>query len=99
MGTMEMLREQVNIWGLTAAEFVALMGGHSIGNMHVSRSGFNGSWTADPTTLDNSYFINLLNESWEPTVSPGGYYKAHGKELYMLNTDLLLRDDPEFAAL
>jgi catalase-peroxidase len=97
--TMEMLREQVNIWGLTAAEFVALMGGHSIGSMHVSRSGFNGSWTADPTKLDNSYFVNLLGETWEPTVSPQGYYKAHGKDLYMLNTDLLLRDDAEYLAL
>lgn len=31
---------------------VALIGGgHSLGGMHVETSGFQGSWTADPTTM------------------------------------------------
>mmetsp|Transcript_22619 Transcript_22619/g.29549 ORF Transcript_22619/g.29549 Transcript_22619/m.29549 type:complete len:736 (-) Transcript_22619:239-2446(-) len=63
--TMIELSEFVSVMGLTNEEFVALMGGHSLGQMHSDRSGYTGSWTANPMTLDNSYFHNLLNLEWE----------------------------------
>jgi catalase (peroxidase I) len=59
------LGEYVSVMGLTPREFVALMGGHSLGQMHPDRSGFTGAWTAEPNKLDNSYFHNLLNLDWD----------------------------------
>jgi catalase-peroxidase len=35
-------------------------------------SGLEGTWTATPTTWDNSYFANLFNYDWELTKSPAG---------------------------
>jgi len=88
------LRDSRRIMGLSSRELVALMGGgHSLGQMHESRSGFHGPWTADPTHLDNDYFKLLLTEEWEDYVVPGTgkrQYKAAGKELFMLRSDLAL---------
>jgi catalase (peroxidase I) len=56
--------EYINVMGLTNQEFVALMGGHSLGQMHTDRSGYTGAWTTSPTKLDNSYFVNLVNYDW-----------------------------------
>lgn len=84
--------------GLTAREMTALQGGgHTLGMMHVDRSGFQGAWTSTPTELNNEYFKVLLAEKWEPYTPAGGkeQYKASGKELYMLTTDLLFTYDPE----
>jgi len=36
-------------------------------------SGFEGSWTRDPTKWDNEYFTNLLNYDWEVWMGPGGH--------------------------
>uniref|UniRef100_A0A7S3ZIM4 Plant heme peroxidase family profile domain-containing protein n=1 Tax=Lotharella globosa TaxID=91324 RepID=A0A7S3ZIM4_9EUKA len=54
-------------------------------------------WTSNPFTINNQYFINLLKEEWElVTLSTGKQqYKAVGKDLYMLQTDLVIRWDPE----
>ena len=41
------------VMGLTFREFVALSGGHSLGQMHTDRSGYTGSWTDAPTVLSN----------------------------------------------
>lgn len=97
------LRDAMRVMGLSARDLVALTGGgHSLGKMHPERSGFEGSWTATPTTLDNSYFTALLTEQWdEITVASTGkkQFKAKGKELYMLKSDLLLLFDSEFMAI
>merc|ERR1712093_909420 len=77
-------------------------GGHSIGSMHQQRTGFDGEWTADPTKLSNDYFKTLLSEQWEAyTVPTTGkmQYKANGKALFMLPTDLLFKIDAELAAI
>ena len=63
---------------------------------------YEGSWTTDPTRLSNQYFITLLSESWSRhTVASTGaeQYKADGKALYMLKTDLLIRFDSELGAI
>eukprot|EP00041_Stephanoeca_diplocostata_P023821 m.593203 g.593203 ORF g.593203 m.593203 type:complete len:555 (+) comp22392_c0_seq4:845-2509(+) len=97
------LRESFKISGLSDREMVALIGGgHSLGGMHVDTSGFQGSWTTDPTSIDNAYFKGLFTESWEVfTVAASGQkqYKARGKDsLFMLKTDMWIRFDPELAA-
>lgn len=96
------LRDTMNVMGLTTREFTVLMGGgHSLGQMHNDRTGFTGAWTENPATLDNTYFTTLLSEDWEESVAPSSelQYKAKGKDLYMLNTDLMLRVDAEFRAV
>ena len=101
--TVAELKGAIKISGLSLREFVALMGGHSIGKMHAARSGYSGSWTADPTVLDNSYYKALLNEEWEPytccwpTRTGKPQYKAKGKELFALKVDMMLVYDPELS--
>lgn len=85
--------------GLTAREFTALMGGHTLGKMHEERTGYTGEWTESPLLFNNEYFVNLVTEEWETvTVDSSGMeqYKAVGKDIYILRPDYLLRLDPEF---
>jgi catalase-peroxidase len=75
-------------------------------------SGFEGAWTGNPTSWDNTYFKNLVNYEWEPWVGPGGHYQwrvkgdkgpkaplAQGEgqqDIMMLTTDIGLATDPEY---
>ncbi|KAM1863227.1 hypothetical protein ACFX1X_003550 [Malus domestica] len=65
--------------GLSDKDIVALSGGHTLA--HPNRSGFDGPWTKEPLQFDNSYFVELLNES---------------EGLLKLPTDAALVADPEF---
>merc|ERR1712070_973696 len=89
--------------GLSSREMTVLNGGgHSLGKMHLARSGFDGAWTPDPTNLTNSWFKTLLSEDWEEyTVPETGkkQFKAKGKNLFMLNSDLLFKYDAELMAI
>ncbi|PSS00461.1 L-ascorbate peroxidase 3, peroxisomal like [Actinidia chinensis var. chinensis] len=68
--------------GLSDKDIVALSGAHTLGRAHPERSGFEGAWTKDPLKFDNSYFVELLNESEEG--------------LLKLPTDKALVEDPKF---
>eukprot|EP00912_Choanoflagellata_sp_UC4_P001026 UC4_evm1s634 len=79
-----------------------LGGGHALGKKHADRSGFEGSWTTTPNRITNNYFVSLLEETWEEYVvesSGKKQFKAVGKELYMLKTDMMLLYDPEFTSI
>jgi len=95
--------EAMKVMGLSKREAAVLMGGgHSLGKMHTNRSGYTGSWTSDPTHLSNDYFKALVSEQWEEytvTSTQKVQYKAQGKELYMLKSDLILRYDAEFLSI
>jgi len=97
------LKNAARIMGLSAREWAVLTGGgHALGRMHKERSGFDGAWTEDPTKLTNGYFRELLLETWEELIVPETgkkQYKAKGKKLHMLKSDLALRFDPEFAVI
>jgi len=99
--TIPVLKDWMASKGLNAREIAVLIGGgHSLGKMHMSRSGFGGSWTSTPTTLNNEYFVNLVTETWELYTNEKTnkvQYKARGEELYMLGTDMALIWDPELA--
>jgi len=101
--TAEVLKESIQVMGLTMREMTALNGGgHSLGRMHVAVSGFEGAWTSTPTKVSNEYFVRLLSEDWEPYTVPktqAMQYKAKGKELFMLKSDLLFRTDAELQAI
>jgi len=94
-----MFKDVMLVTGLSARETVALMGGgHSLGMMHRSRSGFEGSWTSTPTKLNTEYFRNLIDERWEEHRAEGNrvQYKAAGKDLYILKSDLTLAVDATY---
>lgn len=101
--TAAIFKDWIKTFGLTNQEMAVLVGGgHSLGQMHTSRSGFTGAWTSTPTTLDNTYFKNLFEERYEVYEVPSTgkrQYKAAGKELYMLPTDMLFQTDAELAAI
>lgn len=50
----------VDQMGLTDMDIVVLSGAHALGRAHQDRSGFDGPFTRDPLTFDNSYYIELL---------------------------------------
>ena len=56
------LRDIFYRMGLNDVEIVALSGGHTLGRAHKDRSGWDGAWTANETTFDNSYFVELLHK-------------------------------------
>lgn len=74
-------------------------------------SGFEGPWTANPTTWDNKYFQYLQNFTWGKHKGPGDHYQwrvvdgtsprapaADGngsQDIMMLTSDISLTEDPE----
>jgi len=98
-GTADQYKNSMEIMGFSVQEMTVLNGGgHAIGRCHVGTSGFNGPWTSTPSTLDNSFFTTLLENNWSPesVEGSGRVQNTNGKGQIMLNTDLLMRDDPEF---
>ena len=67
----------------------------------MARLGYFGSWTTNPTSLSNEYFITLLNNDWQPFALPNGLsqYKAVGQQLFMTQTDLNLKYDATYLAI
>jgi len=98
------LRESMKIMGFTDREMVVLNGGgHSVGQCHHFRSGFQGPWTPNPTTLSNDFFQVLLERTWVETEVPQtGRHQLQDQEsgtLTMLFSDLLFRNDDRFRAI
>jgi len=96
------LMESMRLLGMTAREMIALHGGgHSLGQMHQNRSGYQGSWTTQPTRLSNEYFHNLAYEHYEAYTQPDSgltqYRSSNG--LNALHTDLLYKWDPALMAV
>jgi catalase (peroxidase I) len=46
-------------FGMSVAEVVAIMGGHSVGRTTFSESGFDGGWTPFQSSFSNQYFKAL----------------------------------------
>ncbi|KNC72385.1 hypothetical protein SARC_15057, partial [Sphaeroforma arctica JP610] len=65
-------------------------------------SGFEGPWTIDPTTWDNSYYTNLLDYEWSEVDGPGGHVQWETDDLpgvMMLTADISLINDEEYLPL
>jgi len=99
------LRESMKIMGFTDREMVVLNGGgHSIGQCHHFRSGFQGPWTHNPTKVSNDFFNLLLQEEWVVTTVGHGSEKKQFQDtrtglLTMLFSDMIFRDDDKFRAI
>ena len=92
------LRDVFYRMGFNDKEIVALSGAHTLGRMHLSRSGFDGPWTTKPLSFDNEYFKNLLDRTWVKKEYAGNdmFEDAETRTLGMLPTDIALTTDPAF---
>jgi catalase (peroxidase I) len=87
--------------GLTAREMVVLSA-RPRSLVHQGRLGYTPkTWSTDASKLSNEYFQVLLSEKWENVTSPSGLfeYKAAGKDLYMVQTDMNIRYESDWLAL
>mmetsp|Transcript_38057 Transcript_38057/g.101429 ORF Transcript_38057/g.101429 Transcript_38057/m.101429 type:complete len:657 (-) Transcript_38057:25-1995(-) len=96
------IKESMKIMGFSNREMTVLNGGgHAIGKAHWHKSGFEGAWTQNPTTLSNSFFTTLLYNDWvETTVNETGkrqFTDEAGNGLMMLSTDVAFKTDSEFS--
>jgi len=91
------VREIFSRMGFDDREMVALIGAHALGRCHRDRSGFSGPWTRSPTTVSNSFYLELLKPGWTKKKWNGPeQYEDPSKELMMLPADLALLHDPSF---
>jgi catalase (peroxidase I) len=92
--------QRVKLSGLSNAEAVALSARLRSREQQI-RLGFRGSWTLNISVLSNDYFKVLLEEEWEinSTTKWEPEYKAKGKEIFMLGSDLAIRFDAQLLAI
>ena len=53
-------------------------------------------------SIDNDYFKTVLSETWQEFVDPCTrkmWFKAKGKEIYVVAADIVIRNDPELRAI
>jgi len=96
------VRDQQEISGLTARQWVALHG-RLRSSTYQTLQGYSGSWTSQTTTtLSNAFFSTLLNYNWQLQTSPAGlneYADAEGSAVYMTPGDVALIWDAEYLAI
>lgn len=109
------VRSSFGRMGMNDTETVALVGGgHAFGKCHGAclkppcgdgkgintyTSGFEGSWSTQPTTWTNEYFQNLFNYNWSKVDGPGGHVQwapEDGPNIIMLTADLALINDGSY---
>jgi len=91
------LRDIFHPKGFSDRDIVALSGAHTVGKCHSDRSGFDGAWTANANTFDNSYFKNILEKEYEDETSCKGCPQKKdkgGSGTIMLISDLSLLESP-----
>ncbi|KUF88286.1 putative oxidoreductase YusZ [Phytophthora nicotianae] len=90
--TLIAVRDNIKILGVSPYEAVALAGRpRSVAQQRTL--GYSGTYSNNSLTLSNEYFQVLLNETW--TVVSEKEFKAEGKDVYMMDTDLALLAAPE----
>jgi len=67
-------------------------------------SGFEGAWTTKPLEWDNEFFTELLGNTWEVHIGPGGHnqWQIQGgseKKIFRLTSDIALLEDPAYRAI
>lgn len=91
------IRKTFDRMGFDDSETVALLGAHGMGRCHPQYSGWEGTWTHNPTQFTNNFFTLLLSQQWHQDKVPSTgrcQYFNHDKTLMMLNTDMELARDP-----
>eukprot|EP00238_Polyblepharides_amylifera_P000501 CAMPEP_0196572712 /NCGR_PEP_ID=MMETSP1081-20130531/2704_1 /TAXON_ID=36882 /ORGANISM="Pyramimonas amylifera, Strain CCMP720" /LENGTH=376 /DNA_ID=CAMNT_0041890119 /DNA_START=187 /DNA_END=1317 /DNA_ORIENTATION=+ len=85
-------------FGFTYPETTALLGAHSLGKCHKDGSGFDGPWTSNKDSLDNTYYRDMMNShlQWrQQRVDADHVQWVHGDSStgMMLNADMALLKD------
>lgn len=90
----------MKVAGLTPSEGVVLAG-RPRSPAYMKAQGYGDKEWGNPKELSNAYFKTLTGNEWEKVKLPNGkdVYKAKGKEIYMLPSDIAIRDDPEFGTI
>ena len=81
------------VFNLSQSQYIALIGGHTLGFAHSTASGFDTlSWTATPTILDNEFYYDLMNKAWyDQKAQTNGLYEWIGKDnFFMFNSDMCI---------
>jgi len=94
------LREGFGRMGFDDRDIVVLSGAHTLGYCRPETSGYDGKWTPSPTRFNNIYFRILNNLVFNPVEMPSGkvQYGLKQSKLMMLPSDIVLIEDPVFAA-
>merc|ERR1712176_383821 len=85
--------------GFTPREYMALAG-RPRSPAYMTGRGYSGSWTQNPSVLNNDYYTVLLNNDWEkelsgpPTVL--GEFITSASGVYMVGEDIGLKSDYMF---
>ena len=82
-----------SVFNLTKEEYIAIIGGHTLGRAHSTASGYDTlPWTATETTLDNSFYYDIINKIWyEQQAQENKMYEWEGKDdFFMFNCDIAI---------
>jgi len=92
------LREIFHPKGFDDKDIVALSGAHTVGKCSPDRSGFDGPWTENMLTFDNSYFTEMISKKYKLGEASTGNPQYEDKEsgTIMLISDLALLEDDAF---
>jgi len=95
--TVQHIRDIFYRQGFNDQEIVALVGAHALGRCHTNASGYTGPWTRSPTTFSNSYFKELLDNTWtlKKWSGPDQFEDPTG-DLMMLPGDMAIIWDKKF---
>ncbi|XP_067938850.1 putative ascorbate peroxidase [Watersipora subatra] len=77
-------------FGLTRKLAIALLGAHSLGRCNPETSGFFGPWDNTQQTLDNAYYLALMNGNWRLVDSSNGFTQWIDGGKMMLHADMTL---------
>jgi len=100
--TLAEVKDASKVMGLTSREWVALAARPVDEGFRFQAGLENKGWAQDPTVVSNLFFQTLITEDWEEHTVPSSgakQYKAAGKDLFMLHTDLMIKYDPELLAI
>jgi len=101
----EMLVDRANMLTLSVPEMTVLIGGMRALNANAGQSA-DGVFTDQPGTLNNAFFVNLLDMStkWSKSATSAGVYEGRGREMGELkwkatSVDLIFGSNSELRAV
>mmetsp|Transcript_1606 Transcript_1606/g.2108 ORF Transcript_1606/g.2108 Transcript_1606/m.2108 type:complete len:689 (-) Transcript_1606:33-2099(-) len=96
------VEDTIAVMGLTPEEYVALEG-RLRSPAYMEGRGYHGSWTTNPSILNNSYYTLLIQNDWNgpgaTSGEPSTYDEYTDDSTYMVGFDLAVKFDPALRAV